>query len=211
MTAEPPLLAEGALLRDIVDFVIPLLPPYETSLYLYLLRRSHLGDPPSGSVRVGKRTIGEDLGKGTRASRGNYQHISEKLTNLASMGFIQIGDTDRAGTVYRVDLPSDVPAVRERMAISVLIEPAINFYCDPNLRRQLFERDRWTCRYCGESLTEVDATLDHMVPRSAGGTDEEANLATTCLMCNAIKSGRTLEDAAPQILAAVARRRSSQE
>lgn len=127
------------------------------------------------------------------------------------MAFIQIGDTDRAGTVYRVELPSDVPAVRERMAISVLIEPALNFYCDPDLRRQLFERDRWTCRYCGESLTEVDATLDHMVPRSAGGTDAEANLATTCLMCNAIKSGRKLEDAAPQILAAVARRRSSQE
>lgn len=87
-TCEPEL---SGLLEEIVDHVVPLLPPYETSVYLYLLRKSRLLG--ARTVRVGKRTIGEGLGKGTRSRQGNYQHIDEKLKNLARDGFIQIGDT----------------------------------------------------------------------------------------------------------------------
>lgn len=198
------------LLRQVVDFVVPLLPPYETSIYLYLLRRSHLNEPASSSVRIGKRTIGEGLGKGTRSRQGNFQHITEKLANLATLGFIQIGDTDRLGTIYRVLLPSEVPAVREAIAAAVVAPAAQDFYADPVLRAQLFERDAWRCRYCGEQLHATTATLDHIIPVSRGGTNDAENLASACLVCNSIKSGRTIEEAAPQILVAVQRRRSGE-
>lgn len=89
------------------------------------------------------------------------------------------------------------------MALVESPDVAKSHYSDPELRRQIFERDRWSCQYCGEALTGEDATLDHIIPTSAGGTDDPANLATACLICNSIKSGRTLEEAAPQILAAV--------
>jgi hypothetical protein len=157
---------EGAdLLVQIVDHVLPVLPPYELSIYLYLLRRSRLVGQTT--VRVGKRTIGEDLGKGT--------------------------------------LPTEVPVVRERMAV-VSVEPAPNYYRDPVRRRELLERDRWLCRYCGSAVTTETATLDHIVPVSRGGSDEPENLATACLTCNSIKSGRSYEDAAPQLLEALRRR-----
>jgi hypothetical protein len=198
---------DGArLIEEIVDHVMALLPPYETSLYLYLLRKSHLLG--AQTVRVGKRTIGEGLGKGTRSSQGNYQHITEKLNNLARDGFIQIGDTDRSGTLYTVFLPSEVAAVRERIATS---EPSLtpaDHYRDPVLRARLFERDAWRCCYCGEVVTPDTATLDHRLPVSKGGGDDPENLATACLMCNSIKSGRTYEEAAPQILASVQARRT---
>ena len=190
---------------QVVDFVLPALPPYELSLYVYLLRRSRVVGEPT--VRVGKRTIGEALGKGTRASRGNYQHITEKLNNLAQEGFIRIGTTDRQGTLYTVALPEEVPAIRERMSATMLAPPDANFYRDAGLRTELFERDAWRCRYCGNEVTAQTATLGHVTPVSRGGTDDPENLATACLLCNSIKSGRSYEEAAPQILEALRTKR----
>lgn len=40
------------------------------------------------------------------------------------------------------------------------------------------------CVYCGWGLTEEDATLDHIQPRSKGGTDALENLVLSCRLCN---------------------------
>lgn len=72
------------------------------------------------------------------------------------------------------------------------------------------DRDKWTCRYCGEAVTTATATLDHIVPQSCGGPSTPENLTTTCRTCNSIKSGRTYDEAAPEILAALVRRRAAQ-
>lgn len=200
--------ASEQLLRDIVDFVLPSLPPYELSLYLLLLRLSHLesGEP---TVCIGKRSISQALGKMTRSS-GNYQHITEKLDNLARLAFIHIGDTDRMGTRYTVSLPRDVPSVIERMATTAGDSSTpLDYYNDPEFRRRLFERDSWRCRYCGELVDVETGTLDHVTPVSKGGPNTAENLATCCMMCNSIKAGRTYEEAAPQILARLAGRRGS--
>lgn len=196
--------------EQVVDHVIPVLPPYETSVYLYLLRWSRLVG--SRTVRVGKRTIGEGIGKGTRSARGgNYQHIDEKLNALAREGFIQIGDTNRLGTLYAVALPYEVPSVRAHLDASSPSEVAQDHFRDPVLRRALFERDDWRCRYCGDALTPDTATLDHVVPQADSGTDEPSNLATACLMCNSIKSGRSYTEAAGDMLAALQARRAASE
>ncbi|WP_142393013.1 HNH endonuclease [Mycobacterium kansasii] len=194
------------LLPTLVDAVLPLLKPYEFSLYLLLLRAT---DFHGGEVRIGKRTISARLGKGTRASQGNYQHITEKLNGLAEAGFIAVGDTSREGTQYRVLLPESVPAVREVIATSVPPAKELDYFTDPVLRGELMERDKWICRYCGEAVTTTTATLDHIIPQSLGGPNTPENLTTACLTCNAIKSGRRYEEAAPDILAAVVRRRAA--
>lgn len=193
------------LLPVLVDAVLPLLKPYEFSLYLLLLRASEFR---GGEVRIGKRTISARLGKGTRSSQGNYQHITEKLNGLADPGFIAVGDTSRAGTQYRVLLPEAVPAVREVIATSEPREQEPDYFTDPVLRAELMERDKWTCRYCGEAVTATTSTLDHIIPQSLGGPNTPENLTTACLTCNAIKSGRTYEEAAPDILAALVRRKA---
>ncbi len=196
------------LLREIVDFVLPLLPPYELSLYLLLLRRSHLASGER-NICIGKRSISQALGKMTRSS-GNYQHITEKIENLAQLDFIKVGDTDRQGTHYTVFLPSEVPSVRERMVVATPGSSIqLDYYNDPNLRRTLFERDAWRCRYCGDTVSADTATLDHITPVSKGGPNTAENLATCCMMCNSIKAGRTYDEAAPQILARLASRRGS--
>lgn len=47
------------------------------------------------------------------------------------------------------------------------------------------------CFYCGSS---VDLTLDHVLPRIQGGSDEARNLVPACRRCNSAKGGRTPEE-----------------
>ncbi|MCL5068120.1 MAG: HNH endonuclease [Thaumarchaeota archaeon] len=170
-------------------------------MYLLMIRLSHLdtGDPV---VCIGKRTIASLLGKGTRASGGNFQHITERLQKLVKAGYVEIGETDRNGTQYTVFLPTEITEVRARIdAHTISANKLLDYYNDPVLRKSLFERDDWRCKYCGDVVTTETVTLDNIIPMSRGGTNVEENLATCYMMCNSIKSGRTFEEAAPQILA----------
>lgn len=55
-------------------------------------------------------------------------------------------------------------------------------------RYRILERDNFTCQYCGRSAPDVVLNVDHRVPRSEGGTDEDGNLVTACQACNIGKS-----------------------
>ena len=46
------------------------------------------------------------------------------------------------------------------------------------------------CVYCGGEATQID----HVIPRSRGGTDEVNNLVPCCQRCNISKSNRTPEE-----------------
>lgn len=57
-------------------------------------------------------------------------------------------------------------------------------------------RDNWTCCSCGRSSKEEGITLevDHILPRSKGGTDDISNLQTLCKKCNVGKSNKDRTD-----------------
>lgn len=60
----------------------------------------------------------------------------------------------------------------------------------------LAARDGWVCAYCRNPL---QATLplpevDHVIPKSKGGTDELSNLVLACAPCNGSKGDKLLED-----------------
>jgi 5-methylcytosine-specific restriction endonuclease McrA len=59
-------------------------------------------------------------------------------------------------------------------------------------RRVLFARDGWQCAYCGSSSNRL--TLDHVVPRSRGGTSVWENVVASCAPCNHRKGDRLLEE-----------------
>ena len=62
-------------------------------------------------------------------------------------------------------------------------------------RRNIFERDKNTCQYCGQRMPKTELTLDHVVPRSRGGIDSWDNLVLACMPCNVRKGSRTPEEA----------------
>lgn len=60
------------------------------------------------------------------------------------------------------------------------------------LRALVTERADARCEYCGLAQAGQEATfhIDHMVPRSAGGPTDEANLALACVGCSLRKGAR---------------------
>lgn len=193
------------VIEQFVDYLMPELTPYETSLYLYLLRYSLNS---AAEVRVGKRTIVARFAKGSRGEKTSYAHISETLKKLEHKGCVKVGDTNRDGTLYIVTSPKDIPLVKEKMASLLRRDIEENYFTDPDKRREIFERDKWTCQYCGEKLSEENATLDHFIPQSGGGKPNKDNLKTSCLLCNAIKAGKTYEKAAPLLLKSIQERKA---
>lgn len=63
-----------------------------------------------------------------------------------------------------------------------------------SLRFQVFERDGFRCQYCGKKAPEVNLVADHVVPVSAGGTDDPENLISACADCNNGKGARILRE-----------------
>lgn len=61
------------------------------------------------------------------------------------------------------------------------------------LRFETFRRDGFACRYCGEGAPEAVLTIDHVVPRCLGGSDDPTNLVTACQVCNSGKSSTIAE------------------
>lgn len=66
------------------------------------------------------------------------------------------------------------------------------------LRAAVFERDSYTCLYCGACGVRLEC--DHVVPVSLGGASTMDNLATACLPCNRSKGAKTLSEWLPQLL-----------
>ncbi len=54
-------------------------------------------------------------------------------------------------------------------------------------RRAVFARDNWTCQYCG---TRNGLTVDHVIPRSKGGSSDWNNIVACCAPCNRRKGDR---------------------
>lgn len=61
-------------------------------------------------------------------------------------------------------------------------------------RREVFNRDKFTCQYCGRH-GQRDLTLDHVLPRHRGGRHTWENLVTACKGCNHRKAARTPQEA----------------
>ncbi len=70
----------------------------------------------------------------------------------------------------------------------------------PFTRRNLFLRDDFTCQYCGRRCSSDHLSVDHVLPRSRGGTTTWENCVLACVGCNARKADRTLKEAGFRLL-----------
>jgi 5-methylcytosine-specific restriction endonuclease McrA len=62
----------------------------------------------------------------------------------------------------------------------------------PVSRRELLKRDNHTCQYCGSTK---HLTIDHVIPRSKGGTHAWDNVVIACERCNLAKGDRLPHEA----------------
>ncbi|MGH3429934.1 MAG: HNH endonuclease [Mycobacteriales bacterium] len=76
-------------------------------------------------------------------------------------------------------------------------DPSISTYGSraARTRVQLLERDGNNCSLCGEVMSEDDRTIDHIRPKSKGGSGQLSNLQLAHARCNEAK-GDAFEDEA---------------
>ncbi len=78
---------------------------------------------------------------------------------------------------------------RASIRIRDLVPSRLPWFVWQKLRNEVFQRDSFTCQYCG--TTEGPFECDHIHPISEGGTNDISNLATACQSCNRSKSNST--------------------
>jgi 5-methylcytosine-specific restriction endonuclease McrA len=75
-------------------------------------------------------------------------------------------------------------------------------------RLAIYLRDGFACVYCERDMRADDpynVTLDHLTPRSAGGSDDASNLVTACRSCNSKRGARDWRDNPPHVVARIRR------
>jgi 5-methylcytosine-specific restriction endonuclease McrA len=200
------------IVRDVVDFLIPSLKPYEAAFYWYLLRHSIL-ESGNQLLRASTRRLQSgvlrsayaDTSKGSKEVTSgslSYGTVADTLRSLEEIGAIRReGDPNQDGTLYRVLLPEEIPLCKtarseknKLLAPKVVEESEVDYYNIRENRAKIFERDNYVCRHCSKQLTRFTATLDHLQAVANGGDNSFDNLVTACLDCNSRKNSRLLSD-----------------
>ncbi len=68
-----------------------------------------------------------------------------------------------------------------------------------SVRFEIFKRDQFTCRYCGNHPPAVILHVDHVIPVALDGTNDTDNLVTSCMDCNLGKGARPLGKSLPPV------------
>lgn len=182
----------------------------ETKLvFMYLLTcpRTHV----SGIYHLPLRDIVAETGLSDRVSRVGLDTLSEKAVELAFYdwdGMVvwivnmfayqgQGPKTERAAATHLLTLHHSpligrflnrYPNVKAAMDDE---DPVKRQSLPSALRFEILARDGFKCTYCGQSAGRRWLEVDHIIPLSAGGTNDRANLRTSCVQCN-VGKGDTL-------------------
>ena len=99
-----------------------------------------------------------------------------------------------------VDFPSkiDVVVLKDFLEIeqtikdSIKSENRIRNLISGTVRQNVLMRDNYTCQICGATVKDgAKLEIDHIIPVSKGGTNDENNLQVLCQQCNREKHNRT--------------------
>lgn len=191
-----------SIVSSIVDFLHPLLTPYEIAVYWYLFNKSIVktGEQYARASTRGMSSIAKSAsGQSADLSYGVIKKVIDSLIEKEALSIS--GDTTRDGTLYKISIPDEIPLCKELMKTQVLaevesvnLEVELDFYNIAENRLKIFERDGYKCHYCSKQLTRFSATLDHIQPVSKDGDNSFYNLVTACLHCNSERGNKPIMD-----------------
>lgn len=93
-------------------------------------------------------------------------------------------------TVNSPSVTMRIPAVVRSRKVNARRRTVVRFS-----RASVLLRDNFMCQYCDTPFGEKELTLDHVVPRSAGGRTEWSNIVAACRPCNSRKGCLTCDEA----------------
>lgn len=118
----------------------------------------------------------------SRAASKSYQHPKAKLRVLQCARCSATFSTTNNNQIYCSKECSTAESKRKAEELKTLSA------------FKLFERDNFTCIYCGKSSIKdgVKLVMDHIFPRALGGKNDLINVITSCVDCNIQKSSTLL-------------------
>lgn len=141
---------------------------------------SQTGGGLNGGLKAAQRTIAHHAGISINTAK-------EAIRSLEARGVI-VTAQDSSGSVYML---ADGVASGGVKSLEPVANAPHRWNKHSRYRQQVFTRDGFKCVYCGSPENLV---LDHVIPKSRGGSDKPENLAAACSQCNRDKSDRTPEE-----------------
>ncbi|MEH2385791.1 MAG: HNH endonuclease [Nostoc sp.] len=120
-------------------------------------------------------------------------NIKRAIVLLVSNKAQPLGLTTEGG--WRVRSPSLVIEVPKHIRLTITSNERM-WKVPPVNRREVLRRDHHSCQYCGSGK---HLTLDHVMPRSKGGSHTWDNVVAACERCNSRKGDCTLFEAGMQL------------
>ena len=140
----------------------------------------------SGALAFDALVLGGD-GRPVSTSPLSIIPWEEAVKGLLTEKLYRVASYDRVvrSATKSIELPSVVMLTRYHV---VRRTPVFSRY-------NIFLRDGFTCQYCPARPGISNLTLDHVVPRAAGGTTIWTNVVACCMPCNQRKGHKSLKAA----------------
>lgn len=115
-----------------------------------------------------------------------------KVKNLVAWELGDSKDIKRGGFSRMTGLRSEIEiapiiAIKGKFKYDTKVPPLTN--------KNLFQRDKHRCGYCGRYHKDEKLSRDHIIPVSKNGQNSWMNCITACKSCNRYKDDRTPEQA----------------
>lgn len=127
--------------------------------------------------------------------QGIAHAVSEQYQTLDFASWSALSVSVHDDSVGMVDRVIRVPRVILLVAYDRVPRRQVRFS-----RFNIYARDRNTCQYCARQFSRSDLNIDHVIPRSRGGSSTWDNVVCSCLACNRKKGGQTPEEARMKLL-----------
>jgi len=107
----------------------------------------------------------------------------------------ELPDEDQYESIKTFSLEIRIPKIIRLVVYDKLPKANIKFN-----RKNIFARDQNKCQYCGKKFPTSELSLDHVIPRTQGGTSNWKNIVCACTNCNKHKGGRRPAEAGMKLI-----------
>lgn len=115
----------------------------------------------------------------TQVAKGEEETLQKDMKYLNSY----FDEDDSDGGMHSTVNQMSQHQIGKRIDSKIKVQTGIRWQC--------FKRDNWRCVSCGKSAHDnVILHVDHIIPRSKGGSDSLGNYQTLCFQCNIGKSNK---------------------
>lgn len=128
---------------------------------------------------------------------GKALAVDEEYATHDWLGWIEASEGLDAPDSEFVHTPSvrvRVPWVVQHRTYDRVPRPNVKF-----TRANIYQRDRFRCQYCGRRGRQAELNIDHIVPRSRGGSTTWENVVVACIDCNLRKGDNLPEEVGMRI------------